>query len=294
MLLTALLVLLPTPAPACASPIPYPRPGFEAQDAPAQSRRARVRERYHALFEERDAAGLGQLWREHEDLILISFDEDLEAGLALWEQSPQEPDQERIDGLFARALFAARVGSAVTGRPIFHDYAAAFVGWTDDQRRALRVEQQIYQRALGELTSPQIDHSGGESLVAREVWQRALDLGDWWGVAMGYEVEGRAHQRAGMHKEALIAYSQARLYFNQLGLRGSELDTLRHMVSLAGTLESWSRARAFAHGALVLAGTLGRGEHRRELLEARARAEVALGDDEAAAQTALELEELER
>lgn len=293
MLLTVLLTLLagPTTAPSAAR---LHASSSQDQEAPVQTRRSRVRERYHELFEERDEAGLTELWREHEDLILISFDEDLEAGLALWEASPEEPDQEAIDALYARALFGARIGSAVTGRPIFHDYAASFVGWDADQRRALRVEQQIYRRALGEIAKQEIDISGGEAMVAREVWERALELGDWWGVAMGYEVEGRAHHRAGLHKEALIAFSQARLYFHQLGLRSSELETLRKMVVLTELSGAWPRSRALAADGATLAEALGKPEIRRELLEGRARAEKALGDTEAAKRTADELEALER
>lgn len=291
MLIGTLLALLPQPLPAPATIEPCWK-GHAVQDAPAPSRRAQVRDAYRALFEARDEEGLAQLWREHEDLILVTFDGDLEAGLSVFEEAPEEPDRGRIDALYARALFGARAASRATGRAIFHDYAAAFVGWDADQRAALRVEQRIYQRALGELAKPEIDPSGAEAQIAREVWERALVLGDWWGVAMGYEVEGRAHQRAGMQREALIAFSQARIYFDQLGLRDSELETLRRMVVLTEALGSWERSRALASEALLLARARGKTELLRELLEGRARAERALGDVEAAEQSAREIEAL--
>ncbi len=262
------------------------------QDAPAPDRRVVVRDRYRALCEARDEAGLVDLWRTHEDLILVTIDADLEAGLAVWEEAPDDPDQESIDALHGRALFGARAASRATGRAIFHDYAASFVGWDADQRAALRVEQRIYQRALGELAKPDIDPSGAESIVAREVWERALVLGDWWGVAMGFEVEGRAHLRGGRHKDALVAFSQARLYFDQLGLVDSELETLRHLVRVTEALGTWERSRALAADALALARAHGRTEPLRELLQGRARAERALGRDEDAQRTAGELEAL--
>lgn len=287
MLLSTLLVLLAaTPAPHAAS---TPR---GLQDAPAPDRRVVVRDRYRALAEARDEAGLVDLWRTHEDLILVTIDADLEAGLAVWEEAPEDPDQERIDALHGRALFGARAASRATGRAIFHDYAASFAGWDAEQRAALRIEQRIYQRALGELTKPEIDPSGAESIVAREVWERALVLGDWWGVAMGFEVEGRAHLRGGRHKDALVAFSQARLYFDQLGLVDSELEVLRHLVRLTEALGTWERSRALAADALALARARGRTEHLRELLQGRARAERALGRDAQAERTEAELEAL--
>lgn len=290
--LLALLFVFPAPDPRPTAPAWIGAPLEPA--AAAQGRRAQVRERYRELSGAGDRTGLAGLWREHPDLVLYSIEEDLEAGLALWEASPEEPDRAAIGDAWGRALFGARIATAVTGQPIYHDYAAAFLGWDEDQRRAHRVQQRVYQRALGELEKDQLDHSGGEATVAREVWERALDLGDWWGVALGYEVEGRAHQRAGMHRQALTAYSQARLYFHQLGLADSELEVLRRLVVVSELLGAWPRSRALAEDALARARALGRAELVPELLAGRARAEAALGDRAAAEATARELEALRR
>lgn len=277
MLLHALLLAAPLHAPAVAPQEPA-------------DRRAQVRARYVELADARDADGLRALWRDNVDLIVATFDADLEGSLALWEKSPEAPDEDAIEALEQRALFAARVATRETGLELLADYASAFVGWNADDKRNFRTGQAVYGRAMKELKDG--DHEEA-AMAARECHERALPLGDWWGVAMGWGAEARA-QRAGGHMEAALAcYSNARLYYGQLGMRGEEYRNLQGMVAMLRNLERLPRAIVAARTAATMARALGDADGEREMLVALADAQRLGGDEEAALATEAELEELE-
>jgi len=243
-------------------------------------------ERYHAAFGATDEGALAELWRAHPSRILATIDGDLEGSLAAWEANPKDPDTETIAEMHARATWSARIASEVTGRPIFVDYATAFVGWDAEQKKQFRGGQQAYGRARGALKS---GNAKAALASARECRSLALPLGDWWGTAMGFSGEGQAFAALGQHAAALTAFSQARLYYAQLGLTGSELAQVSGMVEALVALERWPRARATADAGVQLARVLGRAEAVAEHLRHRARAEKALGDLAAAEATEAEL-----
>lgn len=222
----------------------------EAQALEAQDERPNPMARYQALAEARDREGLAELWGSMPSSILPIFDGDLEGALATWEESPDAPDQERIDALLARAVFAAEVASEVTGRPIFVDYATSFAGWDTEQKRSFRAGQKAFgaaARALGE------GNAEAALAAAVECHTLALPLGDWWGAAMGLDAEGRSLLALERPAEALTPASRARLLYSQLGLSGSELGSTILVADCCEALERWGRARAALAGALELA-----------------------------------------
>src|SRR6185436_19681165 len=74
-----------------------------------------VRKSFVALYEKKDEAGLAKLWKDNPYEILTSIDEDLEGALAVWEKSPDKPDEKAIGEKHARALWGARIASEATG-----------------------------------------------------------------------------------------------------------------------------------------------------------------------------------
>ena len=245
--------------------------------------------RYRELFEQRDAEGLRELWLAHPTLILGTFDGDLERSLALWEKSPEASDAERIGALHERATWGARIASEATGRPIFADYAAAFIGWNDEQKLAFRAGQAAFGESRRHIQAAEFD-AALES--ARECLDLALPLGDWWGTAMGYTAEGMALQAAGMHAEALVATGQARLLNAQLGLETPEYRNLLGLLAGLVELARWPRALVCANDAAALARRVNDEPGLRRVLGERARIERELGLPEAAAATEKELEAL--
>ena len=221
---------------------------------PIQEGRADLAGAYEQAFAAQDEAALRALWSEHPGQILAIFDRDLEASLAAWEASPEAPDVARIAELQARALWSARIASAVTGRPIFSDYASAFAGWTASEKASFRRGQAAFGEAIGALRAGKAEEALLAASTCREL---ALPLGDWWGSAMGLGAEAQALAALGRHAEALTAASQARLLNHQLGLAGSELGDLQVMLRSARELGRLERARAAAADALALARAQG-------------------------------------
>lgn len=242
---------------------------------------------YQRAFEARDDQALAELWRAHPARVLPTFDADLEASLATWEAAPDAPDQARIDLLAERARWAAGVASRVTGRPIFADYAASFSGWTPDERKRFRAGQEAYGEARKALSEGRAEEALERARASREA---ALPLGDWWGTAMALSAEGQALAATGRHDEAIVALSQARLFYADLGLDGSRYATSMALCESLVARERWSRARACVADTLALGETLGAAGDRRALLAMRLEAEEGLGLEQAAAATRKELE----
>jgi len=240
---------------------------------PQDTARVDVGAEYRRLAEAQDADGLTKLWKAHPGRILGTIDSDLEGSLAAWEASPDAPDTKKIKALHERALWGARIASEATGRPIFHDYASSFVGWTRTQKESFRAGQAAYGRAGKSLKSGE----GDEALrAARECTTRALPLGDWWGTAMGLSAEGRALALLGKHEESLAQSSQARLIYGQLGLSSNEYRNLQSMVGALIELERWPRALVAIDSAIALSKTLADGDGEKRLAADRERVVKAL------------------
>ncbi len=224
---------------------------------------------YRSAHAAGDRAAMAELWKEHPDRILGTFDADLEGGLAVWEQG-EEGHGAKTAELFARALWGAQVASEATGRRIFGDYAGSFVSWTDEQRRSFRAGQ----AAFGASRKAQGAGDWEEALEqGRDCRVRAMALGDWWGAAMGYMGEGVSLHKLGRHEEAAAALGLARLINQDLGLVGSELGAAVQLAKCLVEMDAGPRAAAAVDAALGLARRLGQEEAEDELK--RMQAELA-------------------
>ena len=256
---------------------------------PVQTSREEISARYRALHASKDEVKMRTLWREHPGLILVTIDADLETSLAALEAAGGTPPEREIAEREDRALWGALMASDVTGRPLFADYAASFVGWSRDEQARYRAGQLAYQRAVKALK----DGAHAEALTAAgECRAIAEALGDWPGVARGASAQGRAYEAGGRLEEALASTSCARLLYQQLYLARDEYLNLRAMVSLCTKLGRWHRAHACANAAIDLAREFQDEGAVRELLRERVRIEVELRLDDAAAKTMAELESL--
>ncbi|MCP3914588.1 MAG: hypothetical protein GY711_03410 [bacterium] len=279
LLASALLTALP------AGPIGLP----SAFCAPDQDLRAEVKAQYQALFEKLDGAGLRKLWSEHPDLVLITFDADLEGSLKIHEATPDGSRQKEADALRDRALWGATVASDVTGRPVFADYAISFAGWGEAERKQFRSGQASYKDGMQAFRKGAFAVALAAGTACRDA---AEPLGDWWGTAMGLTLEGMALEARGEHERALRRTSRARLLNNALGLRGSEYQNLRGMISQLTTLRRWERAHLTADAAVTIARERKDTAGVIENLGHRARIERALGFERAAEATEKQVKEL--
>lgn len=246
-------------------------------------------ERYRSAAADENAEALAELWREAPGRVLVTIDADLEASLAMWEETPESPDSEAIGALHERALFGARIASSALNEPIFLDYASSFIGWDDDQKRSFRAGQQAYGKARRSGASG--DHE--ESLeFAQSCTACAEPLGDWWGTAMGLLAEAQALHALERHGEALVAASRARLLYHQLGLSSSEVGALNVMAMTALGAGRPLRAHSAANAMIDLFGEEGPAAGRATALTLRAQAERELGWTEAADESAAEAKRL--
>lgn len=213
-----------------------------------------VQSRYEKIAAAQDRDAMMALWREHPEMALITFDADLERSLALWEAAPGNPPAEEIAKLHARALFAARAASEALGTPIFGDYAASFVSWSDQSKRDFRDGQKIVSVSRAALEEGEATRA---SELAFDALQRTSHLGDWWGQAMSHAARGRSLQASSLFEHALASYAQARQLYHDLHLSGSELSNLRYMINMLLLLENWQRAAVAVDDALVLAASVG-------------------------------------
>src|SRR5262245_42545035 len=156
--------------------------------AAQKARRSEARAKMEALYEKKDRDGCIALWKESIDLALPTIDQDLEGSLKI-EETTKEPDAAKLAMMRARAVWAAGCAAEAIGHPLILDYASSFAGWTSTQKKYFREEQAIYRKAM-ELLDKGETSKGLES--AQECVQRAVQLGDHWGAAMGYEACGVA------------------------------------------------------------------------------------------------------
>lgn len=218
---------------------------------------------YRAAFEARDRSALLMLWRDHPGSILGTFDADLEAGLAAWEKG-EDGHEAKTAALFERALFGAEAASAQTGHAIYREYAMAFTSWNAEQRKSFRAGQAAFGAARAATREGAHEEALAQGTRCRTL---ALDLGDWWGAAMGHQAEGGALLALDRPAEACRALSLARLIYRDLGLTGSELRCLEGLIEGLGAQGLVGRQRAAVQSALALAEGMGREERAAELRE---------------------------
>ncbi len=211
-------------------------------------------ERFEALDDAGDRAGIVELWRAHPYDALPVIDSYLEGSLAAIEADPAKRGSDEIEALHARALRGARAADQAFGRAIFSDYAASFAGWTAEEGARFRRGQQ----AFGEFRAASKAGRHESALEhASACVELAEPLGDWWGTAMGLGGMGAALHALGRDAEALVPLSRARLLNHELGLAGSEYGNLRTLVDVLVALDKSSRAKVAIESALVLAELLG-------------------------------------
>lgn len=209
--------------------------------APPAALEEDVAQLYQQAHAAADAEALARIWSEHPDEILYSIDADLEGSLAAWEADPAGQDeaaQERIVLLQSRALWGARIAATATGDAIFADYASAFVGWTDAQKRTFREGQATYGRAREALAAGDAPGALEQAVRCREL---AEPLGDWWGTAMGLSLEGKVLAGMERFEEALLPLSRARLIYDQLGLVGAGYGVLFDLAAALRGSGRWER-----------------------------------------------------
>lgn len=245
---------------------------------------------YERAADARDAEKLAALWRATPGRALPTFDGDLEASLALWEQNREQPDLEGIERLEQRALFAARQASLALDRPLLEDYASAFVGWNEVQRLEFRAGQ----RAFGKCReAAKAGDQEGALAAALDCAARAESLGDWWGLAMGAGGAAGALMALERYDEALVQASRARLINQQLGLSGDELSATLLVAECCVRLQRFERGLAAASAADQRLEQ-GPPAARRRALAARHACEKGLGLSAAAAETEARLKALGR
>jgi hypothetical protein len=229
----------------------------------AQAERVDVRAKFVELHAKNDAAGCEKLWKEHPGDVLGAIDADLEGSLATWELSPGQPDVQRMLEQQKRALWGAKLASQASGNPLFLDYASAFVGWNDGQKKQFRAGQAAYGRARSALKAKDF---AAAAAAARECAELAAPLGDWWGQAMGLSALGQTFASEGKHAEAIGPLAQAALVYRDLQLVGDEYNATRTLAGALRATGALQRAHAALERASTLAEVLGDAEGRKQIV----------------------------
>lgn len=225
-----------------------------------------VRKQFVALHEKQDAEGCRALWREHPEHALPAIDADLEGSLKLRETKPDVTPAE-IERLHARALWGAHLAAEASGQPLVEDYASAFVGWDEAQRKTFRAGQAKVRDAQKAL---QAEDPQAALTAAMECLQLTGPLGDWWGSGMGCELIAAAQTALGNHEKALESMAFARTIYHGLGLAADEVHAISAMVASCRTLGRTARAKVACEQGLALATKLNDDECIKELTAARA------------------------
>lgn len=229
-----------------------------------------VRAQFVELAKKVDHDAVLALWRAHPGDVLGTIDADLEGSLKVREKA--EPDLEKVAALHARALWGAEIAFEASGHPLILDYASAFVGWDEAQRKRFREGQAAFRRSTKALQ----DKDAQAALAAgMECLERSGPLGDWWGSAMGCDAIAAAQKALGAHEKALESAAFARTIYHDLGLEADEYSALNTMIELCTTLARPARGKATCDRALELAHKLGDADGERRLTAARAAFEAA-------------------
>lgn len=197
----------------------------------------------------------------------------LDRALALRESGRAE-DIEPARANEELAVWSARIARDVLAAPLLADLAAARAGWTEADRRLFREARAVHARALGWIEKGE-NRFGLEAGL--ETSTRALALGDWRGAAMGYQTAAIAHQALSSFDDALVAWSQARMTYRDLGASDEELACQRAVVDMCYATDRFARGREAADQAVSLAAHLGHKKAQAELLGRRAGFEEKLG-----------------
>jgi hypothetical protein len=221
-----------------------------------------VRKQYVECHSKKDGAALLALWKEHPGAVLPTIDSDLEGSLKLREKSAA-PDAKAIADLHARALWAAQIAFEASNDPMILDYASAFVGWNEEQRKHFREGQTAFRTAMNSMKA---GDGKGALESGKQCLERASHLGDWWGMAMAFDAIAAGHKALGDEDRALEAASRARAIYHSLGLEGDEYQAATQMADLCVRLKRAARGKAACGIALALAKKLGDAEGEKSLL----------------------------
>ncbi len=259
LLIPLLLASLQTPAAPAAPATPAAQPAPAAQ-APAPGQE--VRKQFMDLATKKDHDACLALWKANPDAVLQTIDADLEGSLKARERST-DPNMVAILDMHARALWGAQIAFEATGDPLILDYASAFVGWNDEQRKSFRAGQAAYRSATTALKQK-------DAKAALVAGQQCLDLasllGDWWGTAMGYDAIAASQKSLGALDKALEAAAHARAIYHGLGLEGDEYSAATEIADLCVTLKRIARGKAACKIGLALAKKLGDADGEKSLL----------------------------
>jgi hypothetical protein len=265
---------------------------------------ARVPARFKTLHAKNDRAGCVVLWRENPALALPTIEEDLDAALALRDKTrapsdkalapsdrTSEADLSAVRALEERALWGAQAARDALGAPLIADLAAARIGWNERDRGLYRDQRAIQLRAKSLLEKGD-NRIGLEA--AQEAAVRALALGDWHGAATAYETCAAGHQALSALEDALVSWSQARLFYRELDLADREVACLRGALDMCFAVNRPSRGREIADEAAAAARALHDPKSEAEFLLRRAGFEEKLGLAAQAQATRKEAKELEK
>ena len=212
-----------------------------------------VPERYKELATAGDHAGLVALWTSAREAIIPTIDADLEGSLGLWEKQGEEARAE-IDALIARALVGARAATEAVGSRRILDYVSSFAGWDAAQKKDFRAGQAAF--GGGRQASTAGDHATALA-KGRECRSLAEPLGDWWGTAMGLQLEGVSLLALGRKAEAAEALSRARLIYRELFLTSTAIRIEFDLATILAELGRLPRAREMIRDGKATAERIG-------------------------------------
>lgn len=220
-----------------------------------------LRKTFEELDAKKDEAGMLAFWKENADATLGVIDSYLEGSLR---EIEKKGDAKKIAEMQQLALRGAKAADAAHGRHIFSDYASAFIGWDEAQRKSFRAGQKAFGKAGAALKK---GDAAAALTAAEECVALARPLGDWWGTAMGLTASAEAQEKLGKAEAAADLHAQAWLIHRELGLRGDAYGNLASMARLYAELGRNERARVSAERALEMARALGDAEGTTQLEE---------------------------
>jgi len=251
----------------------------------APTAREDLRLRFEALDDERNFAGVVQLWKEHPSQTLGVIDSYLEGSLARLERDPSV-DPKSLASLHARARRGAVAADQAFATCVFVEYAVAFAAWSADEQKQFRQGQALFRAASKSLSAGALQAGLGE---ARQSLELARPLGDWWGSAMALNAMARAEVALGEYAHSLEHAAEARRIDHELRLLDAEYDDLFLAASAADGWERHPRALAYAQAGLELALQFGKQDMQVKSLGQILRAQEKLGDTAGAGRTRAEL-----
>jgi hypothetical protein len=221
-----------------------------------------VRKQFVELAAKKEHDACLALWKANPDAVLPTIDADLEGSLKAREKS-KEPNMNAIIDMQHRALWGAEIAFEASGDPMILDYASAFVGWGENQRKSFREGQAAFRSAMTAL-------KGGDAKAALVSGQQCLDLasplGDWWGTAMGYDAIAACQKSLGALDKALEAAGHARAIYHSLGLAGDEYQSVTAIADICVTTKRIARGKAACQIGIALAKKLGDADGEKALL----------------------------